>query len=256
MDIILSFLWAVWIFLYLSFELQISIFPLVMSSLHGCLKHKSQTESSNSDTYAHTQKHFSSSVSQPYKGTATRSTESATLHVQLIAESAFFSTSPSLKFIFSPETPPLWFRTGFFWGQGPLSWLPNWSPPWNFHFPLVHSPFSGYLNTNTVISPFFATFWCILKPLQQRPDALTQLMESSTIWLQPDCSASLTFPFAHSAQPFWAILLAPALLWPHTDYSLPTPISSQPIHLPPSYAFLPFRGHFLSYWFLLQGSRG
>lgn len=160
MDIILSFLWAVWIFLYLSFELQISIFPLVMSSLHGCLKHKSQTKPSDSDTHAHTQKHFSSNISQPYKWTTTRSTELATLHVQLIAESAFFPTSPSLKFIFSPETPPLLFRTGFFLGQGPLSWLPNWFPPWNFHFPLVHSPFSGYLNTNTVISSFFE--WCSL----------------------------------------------------------------------------------------------
>lgn len=40
-------------FLCLSCELQISIFPLVMSSLHGCFRHKSKTESSNSDTHIH-----------------------------------------------------------------------------------------------------------------------------------------------------------------------------------------------------------
>lgn len=54
MDIILPFLRVVWeFFLCLSCELQISIFPLVMSSLHGCLRHKSKTEPSNSDTHIH-----------------------------------------------------------------------------------------------------------------------------------------------------------------------------------------------------------
>lgn len=91
---------------------------------------------------------------------------------------------------------------------------------------------------------------------------LSQLMKPSMICLQPGCFASLAFPLAHSAQPFWAILNGPVLLCPHPDCSLPTPRSShpsilnlQPIHLLPSCARLPFGGHFLSYQFTLQDSR-
>lgn len=114
--------------------------------------------------------------------------------------------------------------------------------PWNFHFPLVHSPFSGYLNTNTVISPFFATFLMHPKAFTTKARCLNSAHRVC------DLAAAWLFCFTHlslcpSAQPFLSHLTCTsASVTSHGLFS-PHPSLLQPIHLPPSYAFLPF-GHF------------
>lgn len=114
MDIKL-FLSSFEIFLCLSCELQISIFLLVMPSLHGCLQCKSKTVIKfwHTTTHTHTHKYFSYSVSYLCKWATIHPTEPATLHVQLISESHVLFHM-SLKFISSPYTPPPQFKTWFF----------------------------------------------------------------------------------------------------------------------------------------------
>lgn len=83
-----------------------------------------------------------------------------------------------------------------------------------FCFPLVHSPFSSYISTNTVITPFFKILGCFLTPLQWRPGALNQLTKAFRD-LAAACLFCLPFPCYLHAQPFRAILNAPVLLYPH-----------------------------------------
>ena len=142
MDIKL-FLSSFEIFLCLSCELQISIFLLVMPSLHGCLQCKSKTVIKFWHTTTHTHTHTNISltvfhifVNEP---PSTQLNQPHSMFNWFLSPMYFSTCLSSLSPLHIHHHPSL--RHDFLW-PWPLSWLPNWCPPWSFASLqyILHSP--------------------------------------------------------------------------------------------------------------------